>query len=62
MHTCLVCDKELIKKPHESRARYAKKKFCSQICSRKYLKEHKMGWWSSKGRPMNTEKNEIYNT
>ena len=58
MHLCLVCEKELIKRPYESKARYASKKFCSQVCSRKYLKEHKMGWWNSGRR----KDNEIYNT
>jgi hypothetical protein len=48
MHNCLVCDKELIKKKYESRARFAKKKFCSQKCSRKYLKENHLGWFAQK--------------
>lgn len=46
MKTCLTCGTPLIKRAHESEPRFQKKKFCSANCSRAYLKEHKLGWWS----------------
>lgn len=45
MKECRNCGKELIKRRYESKARFAKKQFCSPQCSRKFMKEHKMGWW-----------------
>jgi len=43
---CIECDTILIKRAHESKKRFGNKRFCSSACSRSYLKEHKMGWWS----------------
>lgn len=43
---CLSCGKEIIKKSYESIPRYQGKKFCSQICTKKYMKENKVGWFS----------------
>lgn len=42
---CQQCGKQLIKRKYESKARFSQKKFCSSECSRKYLKENKLGWW-----------------
>lgn len=50
--TCLVCGKPLIKRAHESEARFQKKRFCSAACSRVYMKENKLGWWSQESRVM----------
>ena len=47
MRTCLVCKNPLIKRAHESEARFQKKKFCSAACSRVYMKKNKIGWWSA---------------
>ena len=46
LRTCQTCDKPLIKRSHESLARYAAKKFCSSTCSRVFMKKNKLGWWS----------------
>ena len=59
---CQECDKELIKRKYESRARYGKKKFCSSECSRKYLKRNKLGWWKHDilaSRPRNPEETNV---
>lgn len=45
MRKCVQCGGALIKRDHESKKRFEKKRFCSSKCSRIYLKKHKMGWW-----------------
>lgn len=47
---CLQCGKSLIKRKFESKKRFGKKKFCSSDCSHIYMKEHKMGWWSTESK------------
>lgn len=49
LRTCLreECNNLIPKKTHESKPRYEKKKFCSQECAKIYLKENKIGWFSS---------------
>ena len=47
MRPCLRCGKDIPKKPHESKARYEGKKFCSQVCAKAYMKENKIGWFSN---------------
>ena len=47
MNPCLVCQGPIPKKPHESRARYQGKKFCSQLHAKEYMKANKIGWFSS---------------
>lgn len=46
MRVCLQCGAPLTKRAHESKKRFAKKRFCSSACSRVYMKDHKLGWWS----------------
>lgn len=48
---CTVCGDTLIKRAHESNARYGKKKFCSPECSRKWMKENRVGWWGRRAQP-----------
>lgn len=47
--TCKNCHSELKKVDHESRARFEKKKFCSNKCGREWLKANRQGWWQYKG-------------
>ena len=50
MKKCRVCGEDLIQRAHESKKRFSKKQFCSSKCSRVYLKEHKLGWWSKENK------------
>ena len=45
---CLVCEKTFLKKKYESKARFAKKKFCCPECSRAYMKENRIGWYGGR--------------
>lgn len=45
-HDCLTCKKPVEKKPHESVNRYNHKKFCSQACAKKFMKEKEIGWFA----------------
>ena len=52
MSKCKVCAKPLIQREHESKNRFAKKKFCSNQCAKQYFKENKIGWWSPENKKM----------
>ncbi len=45
--TCQQCQGPILQRPNESNYRYKQKKFCSQICSHKWMKEQKVGWYAA---------------
>ena len=46
---CKECGVELVRRKHESTARFSKKKYCSDACARKNFKKEGKGWWSMSG-------------
>lgn len=57
---CKECGKPLIKREHESKARFLAKKFDSSVCSRAYFKRMKIGWWSPESVKNKYLKNKLY--
>lgn len=51
---CLICNNPLIKRAHESQARFLKKRFCSASCSRVWMKKNRVGWWNLNSKNMRT--------
>ncbi len=45
-HDCINCSHPIEKKSYESSNRYLSRKFCSQECSKVYMKINKIGWFS----------------
>lgn len=56
MKKCKQCGGDIIKKSHESKARYEGKQFCSQKCSRIYMRDHKMGWFNPEIQTLNKKR------
>lgn len=56
MNYCIECGNDIIKKSYESKTRYAGKKFCSQKCSRVYMKRNKMGWYNPEIQTLNKKR------
>jgi len=42
---CRQCGKRIPKKKTVSVARHSQRKYCSQICYRKWMHKNKEGWW-----------------
>jgi hypothetical protein len=57
--TCQNCGKPLIKRKYESKARFAKKKYCSSACSYAWMKEQNIGWWANRGSDFDTNISKI---
>lgn len=55
MSNCKVCNGPLIQREHESKNRFAKKKFCSNHCAKSYFKENKIGWYSDENKKMRSQ-------
>lgn len=48
-HNCLHCGNPIEKKSYESVNRYHSRKYCSQKCSKAYMRKHKIGWFKPSG-------------
>ena len=46
-HPCQNCGEPIPKKTYESVNRHKSRKYCSQKCSREYMKKNKVGWFKS---------------
>ena len=63
LHECINCGNTIPKKTYESVNRYKSRKFCSQLCSRAYMRINQIGWFKQGALSINKKKdNEIYSS
>ena len=55
LHDCVNCSRPILKKSYESSNRYSSRKFCSQECSKTYMRKNRIGWFAGE-RKKYTEK------
>ena len=59
-HVCQHCSRPIEKRDYESENRFRSRKYCSQKCSKAYMKKHKVGWFKTGGPRKKTKDNLDY--